>query len=58
MTCKDCVKYNECEKYSKSSPYRAHMMWMFDFWENAECRCVEFKKQDLAMATTGESKNN
>ena len=46
VTCKDCVNHDDCERESKTSPCKAHTMWIIDFWENAEKRCRKFKPTD------------
>ena len=45
MTCKDCANYTECANISQTNADHAHKMWMIDFWENAEKRCVMFKEK-------------
>lgn len=45
MTCKDCANYTECANISQTNSDHAHKMWMIDFWENAEQRCVMFSEK-------------
>lgn len=48
MTCKDCVKYTECESLAMADFDYAHQMWLNDFWENADKRCKDFKSVKTA----------